>query len=385
MKKKLAIIGASYLQNPLILKAQEMGLETHVFAWECGDIGEKTADFFYPLSIVEKDLILEKCRQIGVDGICTIASDLANVTVVYAAQAMGLTSNSLDCLVASTDKKVMRDRFATHGDPSPRSFVVDDSFDLASSGLRFPIIVKPADRSGSRGITRLEDPSEFDAAVARAREVSLSKTVLAEEFFEGAEYSVEYISWQGKHHFLAVTEKFTTGAPMFIETGHLEPARLSDEMREQVCAVVEHALDSLGVQYGASHSELKINDNGEIALIEIGSRMGGDRIGSDLVSLSSGYDFLKAVIQVALGQMPEMPEQTLCRCAGIRFIFSSNDLALLESLKTDSPGILLDYEVDAEHGREIVDSGSRWGYFLMAGDTLSNLEPFLPSHAAERR
>ena len=65
--KKLAIIGASYLQNPLILKAKEMGLETHVFAWGVGDVGEATADFFYPISIVEKEAICEKCKEIGID------------------------------------------------------------------------------------------------------------------------------------------------------------------------------------------------------------------------------------------------------------------------------------------------------------------------------
>ncbi len=83
--KKLAIIGASYLQEPLIEKARSLGYQTHVFAWKTGDIGERTADFFYPLSIVEKEKILERCREIGIDGICTIASDLAVVTVNYVA------------------------------------------------------------------------------------------------------------------------------------------------------------------------------------------------------------------------------------------------------------------------------------------------------------
>ena len=83
--KKLAIIGASYLQEPLIDKAKEMGIETHVFAWAAGDVGEKKADFFYPISIVEKEQITEKCREIGVDGICTIATDLGEITVNYVA------------------------------------------------------------------------------------------------------------------------------------------------------------------------------------------------------------------------------------------------------------------------------------------------------------
>ena len=93
-KKKLAIIGAALFQEPAILKAKAMGLETHVFAWEAGDPGEKMADFFYPISIREKEEILEKCREIGIDGIISIASDLAMVTVNYVAENMGLTGNS---------------------------------------------------------------------------------------------------------------------------------------------------------------------------------------------------------------------------------------------------------------------------------------------------
>ena len=81
--KKLAIIGASYLQEPLIQKAKSMGLETHVFAWAAGDVGEKSADHFYPISIVEKEQILKTCQEIDVDGICSIASDLAMLTVNY--------------------------------------------------------------------------------------------------------------------------------------------------------------------------------------------------------------------------------------------------------------------------------------------------------------
>ena len=92
--KKLAIIGASYLQKPLIERAKELGYETHVFAWEANDVGEKIADYFYPISIVEKKEILDVCRQIGICGICTIASDLAAVTVNYVANELELPGNS---------------------------------------------------------------------------------------------------------------------------------------------------------------------------------------------------------------------------------------------------------------------------------------------------
>ena len=78
--KKIVIIGANDFQNQLILKAKEMGYETHVFAWQDGSIGERTADYFYPVSIVEIDQILEICREIKPDAVASIASDLANIT-----------------------------------------------------------------------------------------------------------------------------------------------------------------------------------------------------------------------------------------------------------------------------------------------------------------
>ena len=91
--KKLAIIGASHFQNPLILKAKEMGLETHVFAWASGDIGETTADYFYPISILETDSVLEKCTEVGIDGICIIGSELATGSVKHVAETLGLPGN----------------------------------------------------------------------------------------------------------------------------------------------------------------------------------------------------------------------------------------------------------------------------------------------------
>ena len=90
MKKPIAIIGASDLQLPLIEKAKEMGLETHVFAWAAGDVGEQAADVFYPVSITETDEITDICRKIAPCAVVSIASDLAAITVNRAANALGL-------------------------------------------------------------------------------------------------------------------------------------------------------------------------------------------------------------------------------------------------------------------------------------------------------
>ena len=375
--KKLAIIGASYLQLPLIEKAKSMGIETHVFAWAANDVGETAADHFYPISIVEKEQILEQCRLIGIDGICSIASDLAMLAVNYVAEQMGLTGNSMECTLRSTNKHLMRQAFEQRGDPSPKSLLVECADDLRGVSLHYPVIVKPTDRSGSRGITKLDGPNGLAEAIENAKSQGFEKKALVEEFATGQEYSVEYISWQGEHHFLALTHKYTTGAPGFIETGHLEPAPVSEKTLERVKAVVSHALNSLGIRYGASHSELKIDADGRIMLIEIGGRMGGDFIGSDLVELSTGVDYVRAVIDTALGERPALTHNAHS-VAAVRFVFSQEDVDVLARIKREHPELLVREDVDTSFDHPVTDSATRFGYYLLRGEDTSLLQQYMP-------
>lgn len=381
--RKIAIIGASYLQVPLIEKAKSMGLETHVFAWALNDVGEKIADYFYPISITEKDEILAKCQELHIDGICTIASDLAVITVNYVANAMGLVCNSPECTIMSTNKHKMRRCFEENGDASPRSILVENIDDLKGVELEFPIIVKPIDRSGSRGITKLENSEGLAVAIEVAKSEGFEKSALVEEFATGQEYSVECISWKGEHYFLALTKKFTTGAPHFIETGHIEPASVSASTLKRVKEVVFHALDSLKIENGASHSELKISDTGKIAIIEIGGRMGGDFIGSNLVELSTGIDFVKAVIQVALGEKPDLVPQKGKKVAAVRFVFSQEDIEALRIIQQEHPEYIVELDVNDKIKKEIKDSSTRGGYYLMTANEMIELERYLPIQASE--
>jgi biotin carboxylase len=145
---------------------------------------------------------------------------------------------------------------------------------------------------------------------------------------------------------LAVTKKFTTGAPHFIETGHIQPADISDELKEKIRQVADHALDTLMLENGAAHVELKVNENGDIKLIEIGGRMGGDFIGSDLVQLSTGYDFVGNVVKIAMGDGIDEPEIRQVRTVGIRFITVKEDLKEYSEMKKKSPGCIIKDKVD---------------------------------------
>ena len=369
MCQKLAIIGANDFQNQLIIKAKEMGIETHVFAWEDGAVGKKNADFFYPISIVEKEEILKKCQEIGINGICSIASDLASITVNYIAEKMSLVGNGIDSSIIATNKYLMRKAFERNGDPSPKNFRSDELNEQIINSLELPLIVKPVDRSGSRGITKITDKTQLNDAIRIAESLSFDKKAMVEEFIEGKEYSVEYISYRGTHTFLALTEKFTTEAPHFIETGHIQPAYVSPVILEKIQSIVSHALDSLKIQNGASHSEIKINTDGAIKIVEIGGRMGGDCIGSDLVQISTGFDFVKMVIDIALGKKPDFTKICEPRKAEVWFIFSRDDLNLLECEKKKNPKKIYrisDIEkISDDH--KVEDSSTRFGYYILAG------------------
>lgn len=368
--KKIVIIGASELQNPLILKSKEMGLETHVFAWEDGSIGEKTADFFYPISIVEKEQILEKCKEIKPDAVATIASDLANITVNYLARNLNLVTNSERSALISTNKFEMRKALKRAGIKTPGFEKVgkDDSLEDIKK-MNLPVIVKPTDRSGSRSITKIDDFSQLKSAVDRAINDSFEDKAIIEEYINGSEYSCECISFEGKHYFLAITKKFTTGAPHFIETGHVEPSGLNKETEERVKTLIFDALDALEVRYGASHSEFKIDEAGNINIIEIGSRMGGDCIGSDLVYLSTGYDFVKMVVETALGETPSFETAAKPVAAAVRFIFSKDDLLWFENVKNKYPNELYRYSDMELKDTNVIDSSSRFGFFIVTGKT----------------
>ena len=371
---KIVIIGANSFQNPLILKAKEMGYETHVFAWESGDIGEKTADYFYPISITEKDKILEECKKIKPKAVVSIASDLAVLTVNYLADKLGLTANSPKISKVCTNKYEMRKAFqeANVRVPKFKNVGLEDKIDL--SEFKMPVIVKPTDRSGSRGITLVKEEGQLKEAVASAIDNSFEKRAIVEEYIEGNEYSCECISYQGKHKFLAITKKFTTGSPHFIETGHIEPSGLSDEQENKVKQEVFKALDALKIQNGPSHSEFKIDKEGNVGIIEIGARMGGDCIGSDLVKISTGYDFLKLTIDVALGKEPILERVCEPKIAVIKFIFDKKELDKLEKIKENHLDAIYYISEISDLNHKIVDSSSRYGYYILQCKSMEELK-----------
>lgn len=350
-----------------MLKCKELCIETHCFSWADGAVCKEYADYFYPISIIEKEKILAKCEEIGINAITTIASDVAVVTVNYVANKLGLIANKSEYTEITTNKYSMRRVLSISGVPCPLFLKVGGQENPDISDMKFPLIVKPVDRSGSRGVTKIASDGELDLAIENAQKESFKRECIIEEFISGREISVETITYNGRHYILQITDKVTTGEPHFVELEHHQPSSLPDAVKEQIIDIVLRSLDALHIENGASHSELKITEKGDVYVIEIGARMGGDFIGSHLVKLSTGYDFLKGVIQVALGEF-EPPAINESNFSGVYFI--SKETEYLQKFVDHSnmyPEIV-QAEMTDNTLRNIKESADRSGYFIYKSD-----------------
>ena len=366
--KKLVIIGAGEFQVPLIKKAKELGYETHVFAWEDGAVGKDFANYFYPISVLDDQAILSVCRQINPQGVVSAASEVCYIAATKVASQLNLPCNDPKYLLIQTNKYHMRNAFRKSGLETPFFFMTKD-INLNQEKIKFPVIVKPTDRSGSRAICKITESEMLQGAITDALAESFSKEAIIEEFIEGDEYSCESISICGKHHILAITKKFTTNEPNFIETAHIQPSDLNESMYNKVCDAVQSALDVLHVRNSASHAEFRIDRFGNIRFIEIGARMGGDCIGSHLVPLSSGFDYLRMIIDVAVGNDIVFKKLPHYQYAAVKFLLSNEDKEECEKIEAKYPGTVVEkFRNTSDFCQQVCDSGSRMGYTVFASN-----------------
>lgn len=320
MKNKLFIVGASILQLPAIKTAKEMGLTVAVADRNPKAVGIPYADVYYNVSTVDENGIYEAARDFGAEGIMTLATDMPMRAVAYACDRLGLCGIDYATAIRSTDKGEMIKAFDSAGLPIPRYFLPETAEDAVNLGktLGFPLVCKPVDNSGSRGVSLVCSQDELTEAVTYGVTNSVSGRVILEEYLTGKEVSAEVVVWQGEATVLTVTDKLTTGAPYFVEIGHSQPSRLPVAHVKEAEKLAKAAVKAVGITTGAAHVEIMVTEKGAF-LIELGARMGGDCITTHLVPLSTGVNMIKANINIALGISPKVTPR-FSRGAAIRYV-----------------------------------------------------------------
>ena len=368
MKEKIAVIGANEPSLAFYRQAKALGYQIIGIAWAEGAVCKKYCDRFYPISFAEKDQVMEICRKEKVDGIISFSLESALPTVVYVANKLGLVSNSEESLLLTQSKFAQRQALEKANIPVPKYYLVENEADLSKVRCRFPVIVKPVDSGGSQGICKVESPDKLIDAYNYAISFSRTSKTIIEEFVDGREFSVEYISHQGQHYFLQITDKVTSGAPRFVEMQHHQPANISNEIHTAIRNMVEAALTALKITNSPSHTEIKLNSKGQLYIIETGARMGGDYITSDLVRLSTGYDFVEGAIKLAIGKF-EVPTFAKPMHSGVYF-YSKLAPEVGEIIQNHEkwPEIV-EWELSEGQLPDVKSNADRGGYFLYQKET----------------
>lgn len=382
MKLKMAIIGANEFQLPLVQRCKERGIRTLVFAWNNGAIAKKTADVFYNESILNVEEIKDVCKKEKVNGVCSITSELAMMTVSSIAFKLNLTANSFSSARMTANKMLMKNSFIKANIPCAKGQVFKDFINASKYAEELlktgDVIVKPSDRSGSLAVTHINSLSNFNKCFLNAKNVSIAKTVIIEEYLEGKEFSIESISFKGVSKIIAITEKETSNSPFFVEISHVQPASISFELRNDIEDIVLKGLKSLKITNGISHSELKVV-NGEVKIIEIGGRMGGDYIGSHLTKLSTGVNLLDVAIDISLGifewNSAIVMENTK---VGVTFLMSEQNGVLGSCEKREiTENVIIQKALEAKIGDQVftpTSSCKRFGYIIYKGNKVTKLD-----------
>lgn len=358
MKRKLAIIGASTGQYPLCLKAKELGLETYCFAWEKGAICKSVVDHFYPISIMDMDRIVDICQTIGVNGVVSNASDKTSEVVAYIAEKLHLNGTPYKILISLHDKYFVRSLTKQiEGIETPRFYKYEGK-DLKV----YPCVVKPCSGRGKIGVSFVQNETEFESAIKYASQGNESG-ILVEEYIEGQELSIESISFHGKHVVLQITDKDSSSAPHFVELGHHQPANISRGLRNKIEKYIPTLLTILGYTDGASHIEVKYRDE-ELYLIEANLRGGGDEISNRLVFMSTGIDYLKCIIDVALNQFDKPIKTSEQSYAGIYYLTKQTAYLLPFFERASDKEWLIEKDIFSKDLKESHSNYERNGYLI---------------------
>ncbi len=373
--KRIMVLGASVLQKPLIDKIKEKGHYLGVIDYNPKAVGAKDADEFFCVSTIDEEAVYQAAKSFRADAIVTMATDMPMRAIAYASAKLGLKAISYDTALRATDKALMIQALAEENVPHPWFFVLRDPGQVAEirEKLVYPCICKPIDSSGSRGVHLIRNAEELEESIRYSSSSGRSGAVIVEEYMQGQEISVEILCMKGTAHILAITEKLTTGAPGFVELGHSQPGRFSDEMTARIEKTAAAACRTIGIEDGAAHVEIMITEDGP-KIVELGARMGGDFITSDLVPLSTGLDMIWLMVEIALGKKPVI-DQPQKRGAAIRY-FMAPEGKLRAVYHLDEarrqPGVEK-IDVTVSPGDEITairSSGDRIGQVITSGETI---------------
>lgn len=305
----ILILGAGVMQMPGIRIARRKGWRVMLADGNPQAVARDEGDPFTCIDLKDKDGLLSFARRVrgesGLDGIFTAGTDFSS-SVAWVAEKLGLPGISYATAMRATDKCLMREAFDAHGVPSPR-FVCwpgagEPAFRLLP-GMSFPLVVKPVDNMGARGVRRVENHVQLADACREALPLSRSSRVIIEEYMEGPEFSLDAIVSRGAITVCGVADRLIRFPPSFVETGHTMPTAAGPKTVRALESVFLRGIAAIGIDNGAAKGDIKLTPNGPM-VGEIAARLSGGYMSGWTYPLASGVEVTEAALNIAVGLPP---------------------------------------------------------------------------------
>ncbi len=314
-QKRLMLLGGIRYLLPVIKSAHEQGYYVITADYLPDNIAHKFSDEYVNVSIVDKEAVLRVAQEKQIDGIMSFGVDPGVVSAAYVQEKMGLPSfgpyHSVEIL---QNKDKFRAFLTEHGFnvPKAKGYSSTESALADVAEWSFPVIVKPTDSAGSKGVTRVDEPGQMKSAVAHAFEKSISGHIIVEEFIEkqGCSSDTDSFSENGKLKFVSFcAQRFDTDASNpYTPAAYTWPSTFTKEEEAYLTEEIQRLITLLGMKTNIYNIETRIGTDGKPYIMELTPRGGGNRL-CEMLHYATGVDMITAMTRYCVGDsVPEIKQ-----------------------------------------------------------------------------
>ena len=319
MQKRLMLLGGIRYLVPVIEAAHRQGYYVITADYIPGNVAHKYSDEYANVSIIDKEAVLKVAQEKQIDGIMSFGVDPGVVSAAYVQEKMGLPSfgpYESVCILQNKDR--FRAFLAENGFNVPKAKGYSSLQDAMNDSETFdyPIIVKPTDSAGSKGVSRVDRKEQLDEAVRYAFEKSISGHIIIEDFIEkqGCSSDTDCFSVDGELRFVNYnSQHFDVGASNpYTPAAYSWPSTFTKEQEQYLTSEIQRLITLLGMKTNVYNIETRIGTNGKPYIMELTPRGGGNRL-CEMLRYATGVDMITAITRYIVGDSVPEVAQKPCR------------------------------------------------------------------------
>lgn len=394
-QKRILLLGGSAQQLVAIRAAKELGYYTILCDYLSDNPGQYEADKFYGISTTDIEAVCKIAKDEQVDGILAYASDPAALPAAIVAERLGLPTNPAKSVEILGLKYPWRQFLRNNGFACPKVYSFSPATSIAeirehTSDFTFPLVVKPTDSSGSKGVTMLTDWAGIENAISWADKYSRNKVLLIEEYIQRGYPSViggDIFVWNGKIVLYGEMEclRDIQKSPL-IPIGEKKPLQVSELQKEHIYSELQRIVSALDIRFGELNIEIILDKNDNVHFLELGPRAGGNMIPIQL-SDAFGIDLVKANVQAAMGVKPDFIDKTIVARPGcfMHYVLHSYEEGVLGGIEIDEaikPFVYRQvlYKKEGDSVERFDGAGKALGIVFLHFDVVEDMADFCENH-----